>query len=135
MGERMRTRTVAPSIAVFLLAAIQSGGVRAEVRVQGAARDVRVEAQDATVADILAALAQRFALRYRGSTGTRGVTATFEGSLRHVVGRVLDGYNYVIQARDDGLEVIVLSTTSPNAVVQPTIAPQTHPSKSTRRNE
>ena len=128
-------RAVALPIAGVLLAALHCNCVRAEIRVKGPAHDVRVEAREATIADILAALGERFALRYRGATGGGGVTATFEGPLRRVVARVLDGYNYVIESRHDGLEVIVLSTTSPYAVAPPTIAPPTYPAKTTRRNE
>src|SRR5262249_6577504 len=62
-------RAVALPIAGVLFAALHCNCVRAEIRVQGPADDVRVEARDATVADILAALGERFALRYRGATG------------------------------------------------------------------
>lgn len=88
-----------------------------------------LEARDATVDEILAALGERFALHYRGTTGSRGLTATFEGPLRRVVARALDGYNYVIRERADGLEVIVLSTQSPYAVPAPPFAPPTVPSR------
>jgi hypothetical protein len=131
----MRARPIAVPIAGVLLAVLFCNCVRAEILVQGDAGDVRVEARDATVADILAALRERFALRYRGTPASTGITATFEGPLRRVVARVLTGYNYVIADHRDGLEVIVLSTGSPYAVVPPTIAPPTYPSKSTRRNE
>ena len=128
-------RPIVLPIAGVLLVALHCHGVRAEIRVQGSAGDVRLEARDATVADILAALGERFALRYRGIPASSGITATFAGPLRRVVARVLTGYNYVIADHPEGLEVIVLSAGSPRAVVAPTIAPPTYPSKSTRRNE
>lgn len=127
-------RPSALSIAGLLLAALHCACVRAEVRVQGEVRDVRVEAHGATVAEILAALGERFALHYRGTTGDRGLTATFEGPLRRVVARTLDGYNYIIREGGDGLEVIVLSTQSPNAVAQPPFAPPTVPSRRQRED-
>ena len=108
-------RPIAVPIAGLLLAAFHCNCVRAEIRVQGRADDVRVEARDATVADILAALGARFAVRFRGATGSRGVTMTLEGPLRRVVGRVLDGYDYVIETRGSGLDVIVLSARSRSA--------------------
>jgi hypothetical protein len=131
----MRSRSIALPIAGVLLAALHCNCVRAETRVQGQADDVRVEARDASVAEILAALGERFALRYRGTPGSGGITATFEGSLRQVVARVLTGYNYVIAARRDGLEVIVLTAESPYAVPAPVIAPPTYPAKNTRRTD
>ena len=127
-------RGIRPSalIAGVLLAALHCHDARAEIRVQGQADNVRVEARDATVAEILAALGERFPLHYRGTTGSRSLTATFEGPLRRVVARALDGYNYVIRERGDGLEVIVLTTQSPYAVPAPPFAPPTVPSKRQR---
>jgi hypothetical protein len=130
-----RVRSIALPIAGLLLAALHCNGARAEIRVQGGIDDVRVEAHDATVADILAALGERFPLRYRGSLDDHGVTATFEGPLRRVLVRVLAGYNYIITARGQSLEVIVLSAGSPNAVPAPAFAPPTFPSKSNRRTD
>jgi hypothetical protein len=127
-------RPIALPIAGLFLAALHCNCVRAEVRVQGQANDVRVEAHDATVAEILAALGERFALQYRGTTGSRGLTVTFDGPLRRVVARALDGYNYVIRERGDRLEVIVLSTQSPYAVPAPPIAPPTVPSRRQRED-
>jgi hypothetical protein len=134
-GSRRRSiRHNALPIVGVLIAALHCNGVRAEVRVQGNAGDVLLEARDATVADILAALGERFALHYRGTTDSRGLTMTFEGPLRRVVARALDGYNYVIRERADGLEVIVLSSQSPYAVPAPPFAPPTVPSKRQRED-
>jgi hypothetical protein len=127
--------SVALTIAGVIFAALFTNSLHAEVRVQGQAGDVRVEAHDATVAEILAALGERFALRYRGTTGSDGVTATFDGSLRYVVGRVLDGYNYFIETRGDGLEVVVLGAASSHAVPAPVYAPPTYPAKNVRRTD
>ncbi|MEH2491077.1 hypothetical protein [Bradyrhizobium sp. AZCC 2230] len=125
----------AVTVAAVIFAALATNALRAEVRVHGQAGDVRVEAHDATVAEILAALGERFALRYRGATGGDGVTATFEGPLRRVVGRVLDRYNYVIETRGDRLEVIVLGAASSDAVLAPMYAPTTRPAKNVRRTD
>jgi hypothetical protein len=118
-----------------LLIAAHAVSVRAEIRVAGSASNVHVDARDATVADVLAALAERFGLHVRGPVGDRRISATFDGSLRRVVGRVLDGYDYVIRTRGDTLEVMVLGTASPNAVLPPVYAPPTHPVSKLRRNE
>lgn len=127
--------SVALTIAGVIFAALFTNSLRAEVRVQGQAGDVRVEAHDATVAEILAALGERFALRYRGTTGSDGVTATFDGSLRYIVGRVLDGYNYFIETRGDAIEVVVLGAASSHAVPAPVYAPPTYPAKNVRRTD
>jgi hypothetical protein len=105
-------RPVSGLIVGMLLAALCCNPVRAEILVQGRIDAVRLEARDATVADILAALGARFELRFRGPTRNRPITATYEGPLRRIVARVLDGYDYVIEPRGAGIEVIVLSSGS-----------------------
>ena len=109
-------RTISPkalSIVGLLLAALHPGSARAEVSVQGTATDVRVEAREATVMEILAALGERFELRFRGVPAGRPVTATFAGPLRRVLARVLDGNDYVIESHGTGVEVIVLGAGAP----------------------
>jgi len=130
----MPRKAIALSIAGLLFSAICCDCVRAEVSVQGQANDVRVEANDASLTEILAALGERFGLRYRGAPGTGGITARFEGSLRQVVARVLAGYNFVIADHRDGIEVIVLGAGGAQAVPAPAVAPPTYPSKINRRD-
>jgi hypothetical protein len=111
-------------MAALLLAAPPGHAVGADIRVQGSADSVRIEAHDATRGDILAALAGRFPLTWRGVTDDRAVTGTFEGPLRDVVKRVLEGYNFVINTKDDGLEVVVVSPESGQAVPPPRPVPR-----------
>ena len=64
-------RSISPMvlpIAGVLLASLHCSCVGAEIRVQGQAGDIHLEAHDATVAEILAVLGDRFALHYRGHT-------------------------------------------------------------------
>ena len=120
----VRVGSAALSIAALLVTAPLSHAIGADVRVQGTVDAVRVEARDATGTQILAALAGRFALSYRGSTDSRGFSGTFAGPLREVVKRVLDGYNFVINTKDDGLEVVVLGPASAVAVPPPRPVPK-----------
>ena len=80
---------------------------------QGPVENIRLEASDATAAEILAALSERFELRFHGTTPSHRITATFEGPLRRILARVLVGYDYVIQPRGASIDVIVLSTGAP----------------------
>jgi hypothetical protein len=112
-------RAVSISIVGAFLALFQSHPVWAEIRLQGAAEDIRLEAHDATIEEILAALHQRYDLRYRGTTLNRRITATYEGSLRKILLHVLDGYDYVIGPMGSNIEVIVLSTGTPRQAVAP----------------
>jgi hypothetical protein len=124
----MRSSTiVALPIAELLLATLYGHCAGAEVRVQGSAGDVRVEAHGASVAEILAALGEHYPVHYRGAPVGSDLTATFEGPLRRVVVRVLAGNDFVIKRGGDGLEVILLgpgssgatSHDSPGAVLHP----------------
>jgi hypothetical protein len=123
------SRLVLSVIMVSLVVAAYAASARAEIRVEGSAANVHVNARDATAADVLAALTERFGLRVRGTVGDRRIDSDFDGPLRRVIARVLDGYNYVIRTRGDGLEVMVLDTASPNAVPPPIYAPPS-PSRS-----
>ena len=118
-----RVGSAALSIAALLVTAPLGHAIGADVRVQGSVDAVRVEARDATGTEILAALASRFALSYRGSTDSR-FNGTFKGPLREVVKRVLDGYNYVINTRDNGLDVVVVGPASGAAVPPPRPVPK-----------
>jgi hypothetical protein len=118
---------MAYAIMLPLLIAAYAASARAEIRVEGSALNVRVDARDATVAEVLAALTGRFGLRVRGTVGDRRISADFAGSLRRVIARVLEGYNYVIRTRGDVLEVMVMDTASPNALPPPLYAPPTYP--------
>ena len=113
----MRSTTLlALPLAGLLLATRHDHCAGAEVRVQGRADDVRVEARGATAAEILAALGEHYAMRYRGTPSGGDLTATFHGPLRQVVARVLAGNDYVIKRGGDGLEVIVLGRASSGAI-------------------
>lgn len=130
----MRARTLMTyAIVLPLLAA--AAPARAEIRVEGSASNVHVDARDAPVADVLATLGQRFGLRIRGAVGDGRISAHLDGSLRRVIARLLDGYNYVIRTDDDGLEVMVLNPASRYAVPPPIYAPPTYPAAKLRRDE
>jgi len=128
-------RTLAAYALVLLAMAAHAAPGQPEIRVEGSASSVHLNARDATRTDILAALAKRFDLRFRGAAGDGRITADFDGPLRRVIASVLNGYDYVIRTHDDGLEVILLETSSPKAVLAPVYAPPTYPTARLRRDE
>src|SRR5437899_3259571 len=84
-------------LAAALIALILPHSVRAEVHVSGNAEAVRIEARDAPVADVLAALGTGVGLQFRSSAPLeRRISGTFAGSLRRVLARVLEGYDFVL---------------------------------------
>lgn len=97
-----------PLTAILLAALCHAQSVRAEALVSGEPNAVRVEARDASVDEVMAALVANFDLRYRSpALLDRRVTGTYEGSLQHVVARVLDGYNFVMKTGSEGVEAWV----------------------------
>ena len=106
-------RSILLSIVGVFLAVLQSHPVCAQISVQGPVENIRLEAHDATVEEILAVLRARFDLHYRDTALNRRVTGTYEGPLRRILARVLDGYDYVIGPHGANIEVIVVSTGAP----------------------
>jgi hypothetical protein len=109
----VRSISSVPLLIVALLLTGQSDLALAEVSVQGPAEDVRLEAQDASVNEILEALRKRFVLRFSGMSAIRHVTVKYSGPLRRILARVLEGYDYVIKPNGAKIDVIVLSTGAP----------------------
>ena len=93
---------------------------RAEVHVEGSPPAVRVTSSGDTVSDVLSALAAKFKIQYRSAIPLdTAADATYSGSFRQVVSRLLDGYNYVIKAGDSkAVEIVVLSRRG-EAVIPP----------------
>jgi hypothetical protein len=107
-------------VAALLLAA--PAPVLAAVQVSGNPQAVRIEAQNTSIADILAALGRDFGVKYTSLADLdRQITGTYEGPLQRVLGRVLEGYNFVVKTRDGRIDLTVLSTRSgPGTVVAAT---------------
>jgi len=77
--------------------------------VSGNPQAVSVDAQNSSVAEILAALGRDFNVHYRSSADLKTeITGTYEGSLRRVVTRILEGYNFIMKSSPGGIEVTVL---------------------------
>lgn len=97
-------------------AQIATAPVRAEAVIRGDLQSVELEAKDATIDEILAALSAKWKINYRTSVGlNRRKNGTYRGSLAGVVSRILNGYNFVMESSGDTLDVLVLDTASPGA--------------------
>ncbi|QPF93714.1 hypothetical protein [Bradyrhizobium commune] len=96
----------------------------AEVKIEGRPEAVHLEVHDASLHDVLAALQERFNLRYRTidalDTPTTGV---FDGPLRRVVARLLSGHDYAMQVTADGVDVLVLAPQPSSAAMVATVTP------------
>jgi hypothetical protein len=93
------------------LLALAPRAAQAGTQVEGTVDAVRVEAHDATLHDVLAALSATFGLRVQASAGLdQTVSGTFQGSLRQVVARLLASRNYVAKYGSDTIVITVFGT-------------------------
>src|SRR5947209_11438193 len=93
---RNRRWHLAVAIGWAMLGAVAQA--QAQVRVEGPPDAVQVEAHDVPLRKVLDELKAKFNLRYRADDGLdTAVTGNFHGSLRRVVVRVLDGYDFVMK--------------------------------------
>lgn len=93
---------------------------RAEVRIEGNAAAVRVSTSQDTVADVLSALGVAFKVRYRTAVPlSAAADAAYSGSVRQVIARLLDSYNYLLKVDQETTEVIVLGSRSQVAIPPP----------------
>ena len=104
-----RSLARAGAAAALVLGVAATGPAGATVRVEGDAAALRIDARQAPVADVLAALGTALKIRYRAATPLDGVVdGAWRGSLREVLASVLDDYNYVIKTADGQTEVVVI---------------------------
>jgi hypothetical protein len=91
-----------------LVACGAAGIARAGVRVEGTPAAVRVTADQATIADVLSAVAERFNAKYRTLIALDAPAGpAYAGSSAQVISRLLDGYNYVVKRAGDSTEIVV----------------------------
>ena len=85
---------------------------------------MHIEARDATLHDVLAALHDRFNLRYRASdTLETQTTGVFDGSLSRVAARLLDGCDYAMRITPDGVDLLMLGRQQSSAAVVVAVTP------------
>jgi hypothetical protein len=90
---------------------------RSAIRIQGTAAAMRLDARRTTIADVLAALHTTFGVSYNSWIVLgEDINGTYSGSLRRVIARLLDGYNYVIKQDNGTLDVIILDKRGARAV-------------------
>ena len=90
---------------------------RAEVRIEGTPAALQVTTREVVVADVLAALATSLDVKYRSAIPLdRAANAAYAGSLREVIARLLEGYNYVLRKEQDRTEIVVFGRRGEAAV-------------------
>ena len=89
----------------------------AQAQIQGSPEAVRIETQNSSIEDVLAALGGAFELRYRSSAKlTKQLSGTYGGSLQRVVARLLEGYDFVLRTNKGKIDITVLGVHNANPV-------------------
>jgi hypothetical protein len=107
------------SIAFSIALALAPTWARAETQVRGTPQAVVVEAQNATVEEILVALTKTFKVEFRSAANLdKRLAGIYEGTLQQTVARILKGYNFVVKSGPSGLETTLFGAGKPIAVVE-----------------
>jgi hypothetical protein len=102
-----RDTRIALTLAIAL--AIAPTTALARLKVSGDPGAVMVEAQNASIEEVLTVLSQQFNFRYRSSANLETqITGTYRGPLRRVLTRILGGRDFVVKSTNSLLEVTVL---------------------------
>jgi hypothetical protein len=92
--------------AALLTLCLSCGGSAAEVRLSGTPDHVVLTTNDATIADILAALHSAFDVEVNLTGGTaRKFTGVYSGSVRRILSRLLTSNDYVLRSNPGGISI------------------------------
>jgi hypothetical protein len=102
------------AIALGIALAIIPICVRAETKVRGTPQAVVVEAQNASVEEVLIALTDTFKVRFRSAANlNKRLTGTYQGTLQQVISRILKGYDFATRSGAAGLEITLHGAGTP----------------------
>ena len=131
MSLRFSVKIVAVSGWIFALAIVwflSVADVRAEVRISGSIDAVTIDAKNAPLTEIIAALNSKLIARINWTPAiTPAITGKYSGSLRRVLLRMLDGQNVILTSSGDQISIILLANTGKSAVPLPvanSVSPQ-----------
>jgi hypothetical protein len=104
---------------VVLAWCLSCGPSAAEVRLSGTPDHVVLQANDATMPDILAALRSAFDLevKLKGTTARR-FTGVYSGSVRQVLSRLLRSEDYVLRSAADGMSMVLFGTSASDSTAR-----------------
>jgi hypothetical protein len=102
---------------------VGAGALGASLQLKGSPASVKLEARRTSVARALAALGTTYHISIRSTVVLDALRdGTYAGSLRHVIARLLDGYNYVIEENSAAtLDVFVVGKSDGKATPAPTM--------------
>src|SRR5262245_31251050 len=106
----MCIRTIAAVIVgALILTVAPMGAAPAGARVEGQVVSMQLQAMNASVREALDALPREFKVTYHLPPDIqRHVTGRYSGTLKQVLARILDGYNYIVEMGEGGTRIMVL---------------------------
>lgn len=107
---------------ILVLAMLMTAhSVHAEVRIEGDARAIRIEANQASVADVLTALGNTSIVRVRTTEPLEGIVdGVFTGPLEQVLPKLLAEYNYILRKEQNSIELLIIGARGTQAIYAPT---------------
>jgi hypothetical protein len=110
IARRLTTFIFASGIIATALAA-SLDQASATTTVEGKPDAVLLTAEDAPIGEVLAALSVKFGLIYTPTSNlNRTVGGTYSGTLQQVLGRILDGCDYIASYSGDKIELRILGS-------------------------
>jgi len=100
-----------PALALVMgaLLAVSGNAARAQLSVEGRQDAIHIDARDVTLQEVLAALQEKFNLRFRTDDALEmRKTGIFDGPLPRVTARILEGYDFAMTITPEGIDVLVL---------------------------
>ena len=95
--------------ALFFSWCLSGGNSAAEVRISGMQDRVVLQANDATVPEVIAALRRAIGLQVtlRGTVAQK-FTGIYSGSVHYVLTRLFTSENYILQTTSSGIKIVLL---------------------------
>jgi hypothetical protein len=117
----MQRKPLLPQLTMIVVLAwcLSCGPSAAEVRLSGTPGHIVLQANDATMPDILAALRSAFDLdvKPKGTTARR-FTGVYSGSVRQVLSHLLRGEDYVLRSTADGVSVFLFGASASDSTAR-----------------
>lgn len=134
LSDRFGIRATLLAMAACALMSAVPTPARAETQIAGVPGALSVEAHDTTLQAVLAALSASFGFQIRTSTDlNRSVDGTYRGSLREVITRLLEGYDFFVHKSGDDIEVVVVGFSGTAAAPAPVAPVVAQPTRADRR--
>ena len=118
-SPRIVLRPMLAMIAFVVTSAVPSP-TWSETQIANASGALSIDAHDTTLQEVVVKLSATFGIRFRSSADlSRPVDGSYQGSLREVITRLLDGYDFFVRRSGDVTEVVIVGSSGKSATAAP----------------